>query len=153
MKDHSMVRKYGFCEKRAHMKSVMLSLKPQWCRKILSGEKTVEIRKTIPRCQCPFKVYLYETKLGCGAVVGECLCYCVGKLDYLYDMTAASCLSPWQVQQYACGKNIYGWFLSSVVQYDNPRPITDFGFHRAPQSWCYAKKQPPKSAAVRGESL
>lgn len=32
--------------------------------KILSGEKTIEIRKTRPNCPRPIDVYLYETKTG-----------------------------------------------------------------------------------------
>lgn len=44
------------------MKSIMLSIKPQWVEKILNGEKTVEIRKSIPKCDLPCKVYIYETK-------------------------------------------------------------------------------------------
>lgn len=27
------------------MKSVLISIKPQWCEKIASGEKTIEVRK------------------------------------------------------------------------------------------------------------
>lgn len=43
--------------------AVMLSIKPSWCEKIISGEKTVEIRKTRPtRLKPPFKVYIYCTK-------------------------------------------------------------------------------------------
>lgn len=30
------------------MKAVLMSIRPEWCKKILSGEKTVEIRKTRP---------------------------------------------------------------------------------------------------------
>lgn len=43
------------------MKSIMLSVQPQWLAKILNGEKTVEIRKTVPR-ELPCEVYLYCTK-------------------------------------------------------------------------------------------
>ena len=28
------------------MKAVLLSIRPEWCKKILSGEKTVELRRT-----------------------------------------------------------------------------------------------------------
>mgnify|MGYP003288308685 CR=1 FL=1 len=43
-------------------KSVMLSVRPKWCEKIASGEKTIEVRKTRPKLQTPFKVYIYCTK-------------------------------------------------------------------------------------------
>ncbi len=44
------------------MKAVMLSIRPEWCEKILNGEKTVEIRKTKPKIETPFKVYIYCTQ-------------------------------------------------------------------------------------------
>ena len=73
------------------MKSIMMSIKPEWVEKILNGEKTVEVRKTIPRCKPPFKVYIYctkgntykESKLK-GKVVGEFIC---DKIDVLWKST------------------------------------------------------------------
>ena len=43
------------------MKAVLISIRPEWCEKIASGEKTVEIRKTRPKLEPPFKVYIYCT--------------------------------------------------------------------------------------------
>lgn len=43
-------------------KAILLSVKPQYLKKILEGEKTIEIRKTIPKCELPVDVYLYCTK-------------------------------------------------------------------------------------------
>ena len=43
-------------------KAVLLSLRPEWCVKILNGEKTVEIRKNRPKLKPPFKCYIYCTK-------------------------------------------------------------------------------------------
>lgn len=44
------------------MKNILISIKPEWVEKILNGEKTIEIRKTIPKCVLPCKVYIYCTK-------------------------------------------------------------------------------------------
>lgn len=44
------------------MKSVLISIRPQGCEKITSGEKTIEVRKTAPKCEVPFKAYIYCTK-------------------------------------------------------------------------------------------
>lgn len=44
------------------MKSVLISIKPQWCELIASGKKTIEIRKTKPKVETPFKVYIYCTQ-------------------------------------------------------------------------------------------
>ena len=46
------------------MKAVLLSIQPEWCKKILSGEKTVEVRRTCPVHGTPFKVYIYCTLAG-----------------------------------------------------------------------------------------
>ena len=44
------------------MKAVLLSIRPEWCKKIFDGEKTVEVRKTRPKLKTPFKCYIYCTK-------------------------------------------------------------------------------------------
>ena len=44
------------------MKSVLISIKPKWCELIASGKKTIEVRKTRPKCDTPFKCYIYCTK-------------------------------------------------------------------------------------------
>ena len=44
------------------MKAVMLSIRPEWCDLIIQGKKTVELRKTRPKLQTPFKVYIWCTK-------------------------------------------------------------------------------------------
>ena len=80
------------------MKAVLMSIRPEWCKKILSGEKTVEVRKTRPRLETPFKVYIYCTKTAerwlrtvpvqgwqrlDGFVIGEFTCY---KIDTIQRM-------------------------------------------------------------------
>lgn len=45
-------------------KAVLISIRPEWVRKILNGSKTVEIRKTAPKCGVPFKCYIYCTQSG-----------------------------------------------------------------------------------------
>jgi predicted transcriptional regulator len=44
------------------MKSVLISIQPKWVEKICKGEKTIEVRKTRPKLETPFKVYIYCTK-------------------------------------------------------------------------------------------
>ena len=46
------------------MKSVLISIQPKWCELIASGEKTIEVRKTRPKIDTPFKVYIYCTLSG-----------------------------------------------------------------------------------------
>ena len=44
------------------MKSVLISIQPKWCELIASGKKTVEVRKTKPKLETPFKCYIYCTQ-------------------------------------------------------------------------------------------
>lgn len=43
------------------MKSVLISIQPKWCELIASGKKTVEVRRTKPKIDVPFKCYIYCT--------------------------------------------------------------------------------------------
>lgn len=44
------------------MRAVLISIHPKWCELIASGKKTVEVRKTKPKLEIPFKCYIYATK-------------------------------------------------------------------------------------------
>jgi predicted transcriptional regulator len=43
-------------------KAVLISIRPEWCQKIMAGRKTIEVRKTRPKMNPPFKCYIYCTK-------------------------------------------------------------------------------------------
>ena len=80
-------------------KAVMLSIRPKWVEKIASGEKTIEVRKTRPKLDTPFKCYIYCTLpkyphedfiatnypmpqfYGGGKVIGEFTCDRIYKID------------------------------------------------------------------------
>lgn len=44
------------------MKAVMKSVTPQICGKVASGDCTMLVSKTAPKCETPFKAYIYMTK-------------------------------------------------------------------------------------------
>lgn len=81
------------------MKAVLLSIRPKWCERIASGKKTFEVRKTTPKCEVPFKVFIYQTKsrdtaiykrykvddMRSGKVIGEFICDKVEKWEYDFD--------------------------------------------------------------------
>ncbi len=46
------------------MKLILQSIKPQYCELIAAGKKTIEVRKTRPKLDAPFKVYIYCTRGG-----------------------------------------------------------------------------------------
>ena len=43
------------------MRAVLISIQPKWCELIANGKKTVEVRKTSPKLDTPFKCYIYCT--------------------------------------------------------------------------------------------
>ena len=44
------------------MKAVLMSIQPKYCELIASGKKTIEVRKSAPKLQTPFKCYIYCTQ-------------------------------------------------------------------------------------------
>ena len=80
------------------MKSVMLSIQPKWVEKIVNLEKTIEVRKTRPKIETPFKCYIYMSQgdlkdLGSYSewiyknrmkVIGEFICDRIDEYKYVY---------------------------------------------------------------------
>lgn len=100
------------------MKAVMLSLRPQWCEKIFNGSKTIEVRKSRPSLDMPFKVYVYQTKhnggkaivsevlnsvYGGGKVIGEFVCDRITKYESEFwdDDTYERIQEPWEPLDFA----------------------------------------------------
>lgn len=84
------------------MKAVLISIQPRWCELIASRRKTIEVRKTRPKIETPFKCYIYCTKqktiadeycgnrnghiyIDNGKVIGEFVCDNIEKLKYNCD--------------------------------------------------------------------
>ena len=44
------------------MKKILMSIHPEWCEKIFNCEKTIEVRKSRPKLEPPFEVYVYCTR-------------------------------------------------------------------------------------------
>ena len=56
------------------MKENLMSIRPEWCKKIFNGSKSIEVRKSRPSIPTPFTVYVYQTKhKGGKAIVSEVL--------------------------------------------------------------------------------
>lgn len=109
-------------------KAVLISIRPEWVEKILRGEKTIEVRKTAPKIETPFKCYIYCTKpkrgnshlydafglngkpVECGGyVVAEFTCndtHCIVAEDFIVREDAekalkGSGLTPQEAKKYA----------------------------------------------------
>lgn len=133
------------------MKTVLLSLHPKWWTKMLTGEKVIEVRKSKPLNIEPdgkVKVIVYVT--GNVGVVGEFICDKFYKIRMLptiqldvgvehINLCSASCLSSKELYKYA-GKRqkpMWGWSVTKVKDYGHPKPLSEFGLSRPPQSWVY----------------
>jgi predicted transcriptional regulator len=64
------------------MKAVLISIQPKWCELIASGKKTVEVRKTKPKIDVPFKCYIYATEPRNKKDLA--LCFDDGKVGLIY---------------------------------------------------------------------
>ncbi len=131
-------------------KAVMLSIRPKWCEKIANSEKTIEVRKTRPKLDTPFKCYIYRTKgtvphiinekwvkmeVG-GTVIGEFTCDRIDRLapanepygiyDIDDDYVLQTCLENGALWDYGHGTPLYGWHISDLLIYDEPRELSEF---------------------------
>ena len=132
------------------MKAVLISIRPEWCEKICRGEKTVEVRKTRPKLETPFKCYIYRTKgtvphiindkwvqmeVG-GTVIGEFTCDRIDRLapanepygiyDIDDDYVLQTCLENGALWDYGHGTPLYGWHISDLKIYDPLKKLTEF---------------------------
>lgn len=136
------------------MKAVMISIQPKWVEKIASGEKTIEVRKTAPKCEEPFKCYIYCTsakpylykeanppfelffdselykgkgyddRLFSSKVIGEFVCYSAEWMS-MRDCDKA-CMTLKEAVDYGKGKKLYAWHISDLKIYDKPKELSEF---------------------------
>lgn len=118
-------------------KAIMLSIRPKWCEKIASGEKTIEVRKARPKLGTPFKVYIYCTQSGValgawgkhGKVIGEFTCdriYWLAPINHApEDVEQQACLTREEIVRYLNGAGC-GWHISDLKIYDTPKELTEF---------------------------
>lgn len=110
------------------MKSVMISIKPKYCELIASGKKTVEVRKTRPKIETPFKCYIYctlppkEELLNFGSFreyANELIRLQDGRIVYDYGMRVCCDIEgrPYSQDNFLC-KKVIGEFMC-----DNIYPI------------------------------
>ena len=136
------------------MKAVLLSIRPKWCSIISSGRKTVEVRKTIPKINVPFKCYIYCTKnakndphsllevhatdgkirKGNGKIIGEFVCDGIDKFTPTpkgisfkrFGALFDTQLSVGEIRAYLGSRVGYGWHISELVIYDAPKELNCF---------------------------
>lgn len=109
-------------------KAVLISIRPKWCEKIINGQKTIEVRKTRPKMNPPFKCYIF--KCGNGKVIGEFLCDEIininGAERIPSDAARPTCIEPAELHQYLGAATGFGWHISDLRVYDHPRDLWEF---------------------------
>lgn len=133
-------------------KAVLISIRPEWVEKIARGEKTVEVRKTRPKLDTPFKCYIYCTqgndarrlRGSWGKVIGEFICDRVetikaatepyGIYDVDDDFVAQTRLVNGALWDYGKGATLYGWHISKLEIYDTPKKLNEFWL--PPELYC-----------------
>lgn len=138
------------------MKSVLISIRPVWIQKIFDGEKTVEIRKTRPKIDLPFRCYIYCTngfsppdsvvfqKGMRGYIVGEFVCYTISSVPEVssrkprtvktLQLLGLAKMTVQELEDYLKGKDGFGWHISDLKVYEKPKPLSEF------KRWCGAGK-------------
>lgn len=137
-------------------KAVVISIKREWLAKIMSGEKTLEVRKSRPwEISFPFAVFCYETKAngGAGEIIGAFTCEDIDQLNCLTGLSPyyadgeklsgmadkfirESCIDIAALFEYGNKTGmLYGWNISNVRKLS--LPMHQLHLKRAPQSWQY----------------
>lgn len=136
-------------------KSVLISIQPYWVFLIIAKsmgwdikqEKTVEVRKNFPKDEnwdktvkiyCSKdaksfnripKEYQPAMKQFLGRVVGEFVCddILTAKFgDYVGTFSEDAHLTAFELIKYSNGKPLYGWSISSLIVYKNPKSLGCF---------------------------
>ena len=137
-------------------KAVLISIRPEWVGKIITGEKTVEIRKTRPKMETPFRCYIYCTSVKSmnlqdyvdaissaaavddwsGKVIGEFMCYATIPISVEYsdpshrmaqrDFPFTGMTDKQIIDYLGNGKMGYGWHISNLKIYDTPKELDEF---------------------------
>lgn len=151
------------------MKSILLSIKPKYVELIASGEKTIEVRKTAPKCETPFKCYIYMTQgklkdLGIYSewvyknrmkVIGEFICDKVYPIKnrgssfsvadeeqgVTNEIARQSCLYYDDMVSYFGNKDGFGWHISDLKIYDKPKELSEFSRPCSYGGLCFSCKR------------
>lgn len=122
----------------AEMPVIVLSLHERWWHKMAAGEKILEIRKSKPKIDGPFKVLVYIT--GTRRIYGQFICPEVIEVKNYHEIEKESCVPIEQIDRYGKGKPLAGWEVAMVQEFAEPKLLKDYGIYRAPQSWQYLRR-------------
>lgn len=117
-------------------KAILISIHPEWCEKIASGNKTIEVRKTKPKLDTPFKCYIYCTNdKRLDLVINNQHGYIFGKIAKKVKETMSI--------SYIANSSIIGEFTCSHIEMirKNPEIALPLSFTEIPYTDFFAKSQ------------
>ncbi len=100
-------------------KAVLISIRPVWVEKIAEGQKTVEVRRTRPKLEPPFKCYIYCTNTRPFLVWGD-----VFRGDWMTEFTRLSGYSRAEADRIwdVFNGNVAGEFVCDRIDTIIPAP-------------------------------
>ena len=106
------------------MKAVLTSIKPKYCELIANDKKTIELRKTKPKIDVPFKGYIYCTNTKPFLVWGD-----VFRGDWCTEFTHLTGYSRQRAEE------IWDVFNGKVIGEYTCNNITDYDFDYGAQEY------------------
>lgn len=121
------------------MSQMLLSIKPQYVKEILSGNKKYEFRKF--RCREEIDTIIIYATSPIKEVVGEVSLIQIieGDVEHVWNQTCPyGGVQKEDYQEYYKTKDVaIAYQLGEVTQYEKPKKLLDFGLTYVPQSFAY----------------
>ncbi len=121
------------------MKSILLSIKPDYANSILSGKKRYEYRRIRSKEKVE-RIFIYATS-PIQKVVGEVTVEdVVSDLPIkVWNQTKTESGMDWEsFRNYFSGSEIaHAYALGTVAKYETPKELSEFHIAKAPQSFVY----------------
>ena len=124
-------------------KAILISIHPEYAEKILTGEKTCELRKRLPQ-EKPNHMVIYATA-PISAVVGT------AEIENMIDLPLTELWKRVKKSAFVTLDEFHEYFrpqdrgkafmLRYPIRFPSPIPITEYGMKRAPQSWQYLSEE------------
>lgn len=124
-------------------KTILISIHPEYAEKILTGEKTYELRRRLP-LEKPDRMVIYATA-PVSAVIGT------AEVSDMIDLPLTELWKRVGKSAFVTLDEFHEYFrpqdrgkafvLRNPERFPSPIPITEYGLKRAPQSWQYLPEE------------
>jgi len=123
------------------MEAILLSIKPKYVEKILSGEKTYEYRKKLARKDVHAILIYAAAPVKKVVAFAQIRCQINASPNVLWDKTkSGSGISFEEYKKYFSNSPIaYAYELGNISVFDKPKDLLDYEITHAPQSFMYVE--------------